>query len=96
MSELQKETAIQDEQQFKSKKEVIDNIIEILANNNYTITEAKNILHMTLKKLGEQIVRFSPNNCCNDNIYLKSIAESLNKIAHKGIDTFNTCKTTNE
>lgn len=28
--------------------------------------------------------------------YLKSIAESLDKIANKGIDTFNPCVTTND
>lgn len=59
MNELQKETAIQNEQQSKSNKEIIDSIIEILANNNYTITEAREILHITSKKLGNQTVTLS-------------------------------------
>lgn len=37
-TELQKETAVNNEQQSKSKQEIIDDIIKILANNNLTIT----------------------------------------------------------
>ena len=95
MDELQKETAIQNERQSKSNKEVIDKIIQLLAENNLTITDAREILRITSRKLGEQIIRFSPDNGYSDNIYLKLIAESVDKIAHKGIDTFNSCTTTN-
>ena len=59
MDESQKETAIQNEQQSKSNKEVIDNIIEILASSNFTITEAREILQIASKKLGNQVVRVS-------------------------------------
>ena len=96
MSELQKETAIRNEQQQKSNKEIVDNIIKTLADNNLTITDAREILQITSKKLGKQIVKFSSDNSYCDNTYLKSIAESLDKIAHKGIDIFNTCRTTNK
>lgn len=60
MNELQKETAIQNEQQQKSNKEIVDNIIKILAENNLTITDAREILQITSKRLGKQTVRFSP------------------------------------
>lgn len=59
MGELQKETAIQNEQQQKSNKEIVDNIIKLLAENNLTITDAREILQIASKKLGKQIVRFS-------------------------------------
>ena len=59
MSELQKETAIQNEHQQKSNKEIVDKIIALLADNNLTITDAREILQITSKKLGKQIVRFS-------------------------------------
>lgn len=57
--ELQNETAIQDEQQLKSKQEISNKIIKILAENNYTITESKDILNIVLRKLGQQIVKVS-------------------------------------
>lgn len=59
MNELQKETAIQNEQQQKSNEEIVDKIIALLADNNLTITDAREILQIASKKLGKQIVRFS-------------------------------------
>lgn len=55
-NEIQKETAIQNEQQLKSKKDIVDNIINVLANNNLSIIEAKEILRTVSHKLGEQKV----------------------------------------
>lgn len=57
--ELQKETAIQNEQQLKSKQEIIDEIIKILANNNLTITDSKYILYETTKVICRQKVQSS-------------------------------------
>lgn len=53
--ELQKDTAIQNERQY-SKKEIIDDIIKILANNKLSITEAREILKNASKKIGNQMV----------------------------------------
>ncbi len=57
--ELQKETAVLYGQQSKSKQEIINDIIEILANNNLTITDSQNILHETSKVICRQVVRVS-------------------------------------
>ena len=57
--ELQKETAIQNEQQLKSKQEIIDEIIKILANNNLTITDSKYIFYETTKVICRQKVQSS-------------------------------------
>lgn len=54
---LQKETAIQNEQQSNFKQKIIDDIIKILADNNLSIYEARELLNLTSKKLGRQIVR---------------------------------------
>lgn len=54
-----KETAIRNEQQSKSKQEIIDDIIKILANNNLTITDSKDILYETSKIICRQIVKVS-------------------------------------
>lgn len=56
---LQKLTVIQDEQQSVSKKEIIDNIINILANNDLSISEAREILRVASHKLGEQKITTS-------------------------------------
>lgn len=58
-NELQKETAILEEQQSISKRIVVDEIIKILADNNLSITEAREILNIASKKLGKQTVRVS-------------------------------------
>lgn len=46
-----KETAIQKEQQLKSNEDIIEYIIEILAKNNLSISEAQKILYNTTKRL---------------------------------------------
>lgn len=53
---VNKETAIPDEQQFKSSIEIIDDIIKILADNFIPISHAKYILNETLKELYKQPV----------------------------------------
>lgn len=49
-----KETAIQNEQQLKTK--IIDSVIAILAENNLSISESKEVLHMVSKRLELQKV----------------------------------------
>lgn len=53
-------TAIHSEQQSKSKQEIINDIIKILADNSLTITDSKDILYETSKEVCNQIVRVSP------------------------------------
>lgn len=53
-------TATSDEQQFKTKELIINDIIKILADSNLTITESKNILYETSKVICEQVIRVSP------------------------------------
>lgn len=52
-------TAIHNEQQSKSKQEIIEEIIQILADNNLTITDSKDILYETSKVICRQTVRVS-------------------------------------
>lgn len=59
MNTHNEETTVQDEQQFKFKKEIINDIIKILANNNLTIADAKDILYATSKKICKQKVLIS-------------------------------------
>ena len=53
-------TATQNEQQSKSRQKIIDDIINILATNNLTIIDSKDILYETSKTICRQIVRVSP------------------------------------
>ena len=53
-----KETATQNEQQLKSKQDIIKDIINLLAENNLSIDNAKEILYITSKKLYQQPVKF--------------------------------------
>lgn len=55
------ETAIQNEKQLKSSKEIIDEIIKILADNIIPISHAKYILKETSKKLCDQPVVINEN-----------------------------------
>lgn len=59
MKDTNKETAVQNEQQLKLKQEIIDDIIKILADNNLTIVDSKNILYETFKSICQQKVMFS-------------------------------------
>lgn len=49
-----KETATQNEQQLKTK--IIDSVIAILAENNLSISESKEVLYMASKRLELQKV----------------------------------------
>lgn len=51
-----KETATQNEQQLKTKQEIINDIIKIFADNVISISEAHSILHEISKKLKIQPV----------------------------------------
>lgn len=55
-TELQKETAIQNEQQLKTKQKIANDIIKILAANNLSISDGKEILYTTSKQLGDQLI----------------------------------------
>ena len=52
-------TAAQNEQQAKLEKEIINDIIQILADNNLTISASQSILHKTSKAICNQIVKTS-------------------------------------
>lgn len=60
ITQTHEKTATSDEQQFKSKKLIMNDIIKILADNNLTITDSKDILHETSKVICEQVVKVSP------------------------------------
>lgn len=51
-NENTKNTVIHEERQY-SKKEIIDDIIKILVDHNLSISEAREILKFTSRKLGE-------------------------------------------
>ena len=55
--ELQKETDIQNEHQSNWKRKIVDEIINILADNNLSIVESRDILYIVSKKLGQQKVK---------------------------------------
>lgn len=55
-TESQKESAVQNEQQIKSKPEIINDIIKISDINNLSIATAKEFFYKTLKELGNQLV----------------------------------------
>jgi len=57
MNTTNETVTISNEQQLNSK--IIDVIIDILANNNLSIADAKNILYVTSKKLSQQKVKSS-------------------------------------
>ncbi|EOS26547.1 hypothetical protein C806_01283 [Lachnospiraceae bacterium 3-1] len=59
MDNEKKETAIQNGQQLKEKGEIVNSIIDILAKNNLSIAEAKNVLYVASKKICQQIVKSS-------------------------------------
>lgn len=55
-SNTNNKTATSDEQQFKSTKEIINNIIEIFANNILSISDAEYILKQVSEELYKQPV----------------------------------------
>lgn len=57
MNNQNKETAILSGQQPKSRQEIIDDIIKILADNNLSIIDAKDILNQTSKVICRQVVK---------------------------------------
>lgn len=56
MDTKNKETAIQNEQQFKTTNEIINNIIELFANNIISISDAQYILNQVSETLYKQPV----------------------------------------
>ena len=56
MQNRDKETAIQDERQLKTTQEIIDEIIKLFAENIISISDAKDILEETSKRLCKQPV----------------------------------------
>lgn len=57
MNNQNKETAILSGQQPKSRQEIIDDIIKVLADNNLSIIDAKDILNQTSKVICRQVVK---------------------------------------
>lgn len=54
---LTQETAIQAEQRLDLKQEIINDIINILAKNQLSIAEAKDVLYATSKEICKQTVK---------------------------------------
>lgn len=52
-------TATHGEQQPKTKQEIVEDIIKILADNNLSIMDSRDILHATSKTICKQAVRIS-------------------------------------
>lgn len=57
MNNQNKRTAILSGQQPKSRQEIIDDIIKVLADNNLSIIDAKDILNQTSKVICRQVVK---------------------------------------
>lgn len=51
--------AIQKEQHLIAKQNASDEIVKILVNDNFTISEAYDVLRIASKKLGQQNIKFS-------------------------------------
>lgn len=62
MCEINKENATTEEQQLNFKQKIINDIINILAENKLSINDAKEILHATSRAMEKQTVKDSPFN----------------------------------
>lgn len=69
-NEIKKETAIQNEQQLKSKQ-ITNKIINILVDNSLSIIESKNILDSVLNKLDQQKVTNTSTGWVDAKKYIK-------------------------
>lgn len=59
MNNPKKEAVTQSERQLNQNQKIINDIITILVNNNLSISNAKEILRITMKKLDEQKITIS-------------------------------------
>jgi hypothetical protein len=57
--ENKQKDAIQKEQHLIAKQNSSDEIVKILVNNKFTISEAYDVLRIASKKLGQQHIKFS-------------------------------------
>ena len=85
----------------KNEDVMIKSIFSILIKNELTVQQARILLQNCIKTLdttplGNTVSGFSNQSSIEtDNDSLQSIADSLSKIANKGVDTFSRCITTN-
>lgn len=75
MNVQNKGTAVSDEQQFKTTKEIIEDIIKIFTDNVLPISEANYILEETSKRLCNQPV-----------IIINEDIKQIYKMRNRGID----------
>lgn len=72
--------------------EMMYDLIDYIKDKGLTVRQAQCLFI----DCADMVLDTKPNEKHLDNDYLKSIAESLNKISNKGIDTFSRCTTTND
>lgn len=73
---INNKTAIHNEQQLKTKQNIINDIIKILADNNLTIADSKDILYETTKMIYKQVIStFNYNNSTNSLDYKEQLAK---------------------
>lgn len=78
MNTQNKEPATQNEQQIKTKQEIINDIIKILAENNLTIADSKDILHETSKEICNQTVSCIQNRLSKTSDIFEQMANDEN------------------
>ena len=71
--------------------EMMYDLIDYIKEKGLTVRQAQHLF----VDCADMVLDTKPNEERLDTDYLKSIAESLNKISNKGVDTFSRCITTN-
>ena len=69
MNNKTKNTAIQNEQQCSKKQLLVNEIINLIASKDISISDAKDVLRATSAKLGKQKVTLSSTGWINANDY---------------------------
>lgn len=90
MNTQNKESATQNEQQqINTKQEIINDIIKILAENNLTIADSKDILHETSKEICNQTVSCTQNKLSKTSDIFEQMAndESFKNLMQKNNHT---------
>lgn len=82
-----------EKQQIKTKQEIINDIIKILAENNLTIADSKDILHETSKEICKQTVSCTQNRLSKTSDIFEQMANDENfKNLMQKLITHNGCK----
>lgn len=88
----EKAAAQSKQQQINTKQEIINDIIKILAENNLTITDSKDILHETSKKICNQTVSCTQNRLSKTSDIFEQMANDENfKNLMQKLITHNRC-----